>query len=189
LIDQVNYLGQKLDEHQQEIRARLDAGEEEAARTRADVDQVAGDVAAARSSAVTAEEVMELIMQTLRNMQSVAEIEKRDRMISVLVNSLRDPGAKATERRFLVRMAAQLEREHVRILRRVGPEETAIGEGDNNGGVSRALAGELLAWGLLAPSPKVAVQAHRHVRVVEAPLGEKLLRYIGRHELPPASYP
>jgi hypothetical protein len=107
---------EELDRRARAAADRAATAEARADRAQAGADQAAEDAAGAASSGMKAEEILELILQTVRNMQSSADREKRDRMTLVLVSSLRDLEATPAERRFLVRVAAQLEREHVDFL-------------------------------------------------------------------------
>jgi hypothetical protein len=90
------------------------AAEERARETMGE--QLTDEIGAVRRAAMTAEEILEIINQAIRNMATSAVLEKRDRMINVLVGALRDLTTSAEEVRFLGRVAAQLEREHVAII-------------------------------------------------------------------------
>lgn len=139
------------------------------------------------------EEVQELCLQTLSNYTRTFNREKRSRMTNVLVNGLALVDAETTARRHFVRAVAELDTEHVDLLRHAVQQGTILGD---RGSVTWGLLEQLSAWGFVyrdhetmgrfvtAKAEWEAIEDMFHGHKIEAKpdLGEWFLRHLAEPE-------
>jgi hypothetical protein len=158
---------------------------EDIGRLRRDLEALVESLTEVRSEKINVLEAHELITQTVINFGRTASEARRSLMLAALTGCFVDRPWNGAEYRFFVRLAGELEPEHIRLLQGPAPPTLEV-----DGGLVEAWRGELVARGLMVRNdkaeldytplrrggdePEVRITSRTHV----TSLGERFLEHL-----------